>query len=237
MKKFLYAALALTLTTATLQSCLGGDNENHGTQIYNRGNMGMTELYADQTLDSIHIVSYDSWTARTANAEWFEISDKQCKVPAGYIVTQTVLIKTTPNTTGKLRVGTIYIDSEYSEYGPLSTNVYQCPWLNITVPVLQVEQLEDKATGEKYSAAKFEAPIGAADNYALLACTVYADATLTSDANWLSVNNEDQTLKPGNYGIKFVVSPNNDSAERVAHVTLTSNGVSNVITYTQKGKK
>lgn len=237
MKKIILAALALTFTTATLQSCFGGDNENHGTQIFTPTNQGLTELFADQTLDSIHIVSYDSWTARTENADWFEISDKQCKVPAGYIVTQTVLIKTTPNTTGKVRSGSIWIHSDYSEYGPLSTNVYQLPWLNISVPVPQYEQVEDKETGNKYVAVKYESPINAADNYALLACTVYSEATLTSDADWLSVNNEDQTLKPGNYGIKFVVSPNNDPTDRVAHVTLTSNGVSNVITYTQKGKK
>lgn len=236
MKKIILSVLVLA-TGLSLQSCFGGDNENHGTSIYNsQGNMASTELYADQTLDSLFVVSYDSWTART-EGNWFEISDKVCKVPAGYIITQTVLVKTTPNTTGKLRSGAIFVNSDYPEYGELRTNLYQTAWLNISVPVPQYEQVEDKATGEKYVAAKFEAPINAADNYALLGCTVYADATLTSDANWLSVNNEDQTLKPGNHGIKFVVSPNNDPTERVAHVTLTSNGVSNVITYTQKGKK
>lgn len=237
MKKILLSALMVCASGLTFQSCIE-DNENHGTSIYNSlGTMAPTELFADQTLDSLHIVSYDSWTARTEGGDWFEISDKQCKVPAGYIVTQTMLIKTTPNTTGKLRVGSVVVQSDYSEYGPLSTSIYQCPWLNISAPVAQYEQVEDKATGEKYVVAKFEAPINAADNYALLACTVYADATLTSDAEWLSVQNADQTLKPGNYGIKFVVTPNNNAEDRVAHVTLTSNGVSSVVTYTQKGKK
>lgn len=237
MKKTILAALALTLATASFQSCISGDNENHGTSIYNsQGQMAPIELYADQTLDSLFVLSYDSWTART-DGDWFEISDKTCKVPAGYIVTQTVLVKTTPNTTGKVRYGALGINSEYPEFGEIRANITQLAWLNITAPVPQYEQVEDEATGEKYVAAKFEAPINAADNYALLGCTVYADATLTSDADWLNVNNEDQTLKPGNYGIKFVVSPNNDAAERVAHVTLTSNGVSSVITYTQKGRK
>lgn len=222
-------------TGLALQSCMG-DNESHGTNIYNSlGQMGPTQLFADQTVDSLFVMSYDSWTARTENGEWFEISDKQCKVPAGYIVTQTVVVKTTPNTTGKLRSGSIWVNSEYAEYGPMSTNVYQLPWLNITVPVAQYEQLEDK--GEKYVAAKFEATLNAADNYALLACTVYADATITSDADWFNVPNECQTLTPGEHGVKFVVLPNNDEAERVAHVTLTSNGVSSVITYKQKGKQ
>lgn len=237
MKKIILAALIIG-SAVNLASCIGGDNENHGTSIYNnKGQMGPTELYADQTLDSIFVISYDSWSARTENVDWLEISDKTCKVPAGYIVTQTVLLKTTPNTTGKVRGGQIVISPEYAEFGPLTTGITQFPWLNITAPVAQYEQVDDKDKGEKYVVAKFEAPINAADNYALLACTVYADATLTSDAAWLSVPNDVQTLKPGNYGVKFVVEPNSGAEERVAHVTLTSNGVSNVITYTQKGKK
>lgn len=237
MKKIILAALMIGSALA-LASCIGGDNENHGTSIYNsHGQMAPVELYADQTLDSLFVMSYDSWSARIENADWFEVSDKTCKVPANYIVTQSVLVKTTPNTTGKARVGMFVVNSEYAEYGPLSTSITQYPWLNITAPVAQYVQVDDKEKGEKYVTAKFEAPINAADNYALLACTVYADATLTSDAAWLSVPNDVQTLKPGNYGVKFVVEPNSGAEERVAHVTLTSNGVSNVITYTQKGKK
>lgn len=236
MKKILIAAVAL-LSMVSLQSCIDGDNQNHGTNIITNSNLGLHELYADQTLDSLHVISYDSWTARVEGGDWLEVSDKLCKVPAGYIVTQTVLTKTTPNTTGKMRTASFVVQSEYSEYGPLSVNVFQFPWLNITAPQPQYEQVEDKATGEKYVVAKYEAPLNASDTYAVLGCCVYSDATLTSDANWLLVQNEDQELKPGAHGIKFVVNPNSTESEREAHVTLTSNGVSNVITYKQKGKK
>lgn len=237
MKKIILAALMIG-SALTLASCFGGDNENHGTSIYNsHGQMAPVELYADQTLDSLFVMSYDSWSARTENADWLEVSDKTCKVPANYIITQSVLIKTTPNTTGKARVGQFIVNSEYAEYGPLSTSITQFPWLNITAPVAQYVQVDDKDKGEKYVTAKFEAPVGATDEIARLACTVYADATLTSDAAWLSVPSDVQTLKPGSHGVQFKVTANSDAAERVAHVTLTSNGVSSVITYTQKGKK
>lgn len=234
MKKLLMAAVALCSLAATY-SCMGGDNENHGTMIYNRDNKAMTELFADQTLDSLHIVSYDSWRASTKmldGGDWFTITPDTCVVPVNYIVQRSVYLKTTPNTTGKMRSGVIMVKTTYPEYGDLSTYVYQYGWLNINVPVPSFEKKE----GDEVHAV-FNAELRATDNLALFACTVYAQATLTSDASWLTIPNEDQHLAPGNYGMKFVVTPNNTGEPREAHVTLTSNGVSNVITYKQKGKE
>lgn len=235
MKKIALAAIALLSITA-LQSCLGGENENHGTAVYHRNANDFTEMFADQTVDSLHVMSYDSWTATIdggADGAWFTISDSKCTVPVNYIVTQSIIVTTTPNTTGKTRVGMIKFDTDYKEYGVLSAGVIQYGWLNITAPIPTLEK--DKDTNENHIV--FSSELNAADNYALLACRVYANATLKSDADWLSVPNEVQTLAPGEHGIRFVVTPNNSGGERIAHVTLTSNGVSNVITYTQKGKK
>lgn len=234
MKKLIMAACTLC-AAAALQSCLNTDNENHGTYIYTNVGNGITELYADQVEDSLHVVSYDSWTARTQmldGGDWFTVSDLKCNVPVGYIVTQTVLCKTTPNNTGQVRTGVLYIDSAFPEYGALSTYIYQYYWLNISVPQATFENKENETPR-----VKFADTLNATDNLALFACRVYADATLASDVDWLSIKPEDQRLKPGSYGLKFVVSPNTTSEDREAHVTLTSNGVSNVVTYTQKGKK
>lgn len=235
MKKIAFAAIALLSITA-LQSCLNGDNENHGTAIYHRNGNDYTEMYADQTVDSLHIVSYDSWTATVeggSDGPWFTISDTKCNVPVNYIVTQSVIITTTPNTTGKARTGVIKVNSTYNEYGPMTGGVVQYGWHNITAPIPTLEKIE----GKDENRIVFKSDVNATDNYALLACTVYADATLKSDADWLSVPNDVQTLAPGNYGVKFGVLPNNSAEDRVAHVTLTSNDVSTVVTYTQKGKK
>lgn len=235
MKKIAFAAIALLSITA-LQSCLNGDNENHGTAIYHRNGNDYTEMYADQTVDSLHILSYDSWTATIdggSDGQWFSISDSKCNVPVGYIVTQSVIINTTPNKTGKARTGVIKVNSTYNEYGPMTAGIIQYGWHNITVPVPTLEKVE----GTDENRIVFNSEINAGDNYALLACAVYANATLKSDADWLSVPNEVQTLEPGEHGVKFVVLPNNSAEDRVAHVTLTSNDVSTVVTYTQKGKK
>lgn len=237
MKKMILAALALLSLTTGLQSCLSGDNESHGTAIYNRlGSTTPSELYADQTVDSLFVVSYDSWTATLKpldGGEWLEASPTSCKVPADYIVTQSVCLKTTPNNTGKVRTMAFLVNSSYTEYGTLTTYVYQYPWHQISAPVASFEKKE----GSDDVTAVFATKLGAADTYAVLGCTVYAEATLESDANWLLVQNDDRVLKVGNHGIKFVVDPNNGREERVAHVTLTSNGVSTVITYTQSAKK
>lgn len=235
MKKLILAAVAL-LSAVSLQSCIDGNNESHGTAIYNNlGTNAPTELFADQTLDSIFVMSYDTWDATikaTQGGDWLTISPTTCKVPAQYIVTQSVYLKMTPNNTGKIREAAIGINSTYPEYGMLMTYVYQYPWLNITAPVPTYSKKE----GSDEVVATFAAKLAAKDNYAVLGCAVYAEAMLTSDADWFIVNNEDQTLKPGSHGIKFVVNPNTTGAEREAHVTLTSNGVSNVITYTQAAK-
>lgn len=235
MKKIALAAVAL-LSMVSLQSCINDEVGNHGTMIYNRNNSSYTELYADQTVDSLHIVSYDSWTASIKYAdtkdEWFTISDYKCNVPVDYIVTQSVIVNAQPNTTGKTRVAAIVVKSSYPEYGDLSTLVYQYAWHNITVPVPSFEKQPD----DSY-APKFEAELAASNNTALMACAVFAEATLTSDADWLSIQNEDKVLSVGSHGLTFVVSPNTTAEERTAHVTLTSNGVSTVVTYKQKAKK
>lgn len=235
MKKILLAAFAL-FSVVSLQSCIDDEAGNHGTMIYNRNNSSYTELFADQILDSLHVVSYDSWTASlnfgNDKEEWFTVSDLKCNVPADYIVTQSVIINAKPNTTGKTRVAAFVVRSSYPEYGDLSTLVYQYGWLNVSVPVPSYEKQPD----DSY-VPKFEAELAPTDNIALLACTVYGEATLTSDADWLTVQNEDKTLSVGAHGLKLVVAPNNTNEARAAHVTLTSNGVSTVVTYTQKAKK
>lgn len=235
MKKILLAALAV-ISLAALQSCADEGNESHGTAVYNSNHTQYpTEMFADQTLDSIIVVSYDSWQASlkdAASQEWLSLSPVKCDVPPQYIWTQSIYLTTTPNTTGETRVATVTFETSYAELGNVMTTVYQYPWHNITAPQGTIVEGED---GKEHFL--FLAPLAADATYALLGCTVYADATLTSDADWLMVQNEDTNLKPGAHGIKFVVDANTTSETRVAHVTLTSNGVSTVINYEQKAKQ
>lgn len=233
MKKLLLAAAAL-LTTAAFVACDNAGNEYHGTYFVNLNHGNAMVMYADQTIDSLRVVSFDSWTAELKHidgGEWCKASVTKCDVPIGYQVAQSVYIEATPNTTGLSRTAGYYVRSSYSEFGIVSSGVFQYGWLNISVP-------EPSFTSQTLAEAKaeFKALIPANATTAPLAFYVYADATLTSDAEWLTIPEDVQTVKSGSHGLKLVTTANPAAEDRTAHVTLTSNGVSNVITYVQKGK-
>ena len=57
--------------------------------------------------------------------------------------------------------------------------------------------------------------------------------SLTSDADWLMVPARFARPTAGAHSVDLEVRPNPTAGERTAHVTLTSNGVSTVITYVQ----
>lgn len=231
MKKILLSALTLCSAIAFV-ACDKAGNEYHGTTIATRDGSGLVQMYADQTTDSIFVLSYDSWTASPeylSGGEWCQFSDLKCNVPAGYYVTQTVIIETTPNTTGVSR-GTAYkIRSEWPELGEVALYVYQYGWLNITVPLPTFSSQDIKE-----AKPVFAHELSAAATKAPLAFYVFGDATIESDAEWLTIPQSVKMVEPGSHGVELVVTPNNTNNAREAHVTLTSNGVSNVITYTQK---
>lgn len=234
MKKITFAAFAL-LSSVAFVACDNAGDEYHGTTIYNRGGGSSTEMFADQTIDSLHVVSYDSWTATLDNViggEWCTLSDMKCNVPPGYVVAQSVIINTTPNTTGVSRLSVFKVRSAWGEFGELSSGITQYGWHNITVP-------QPRYTSSKLEECKavFADSLLANTKQALLACSVYAEATLESDAVWLIIPDDAKTLAPGDHGVQMPMLPNETSEDRIAHVTLTSNGVSDVITYKQKGKK
>lgn len=78
--------------------------------------------------------------------------------------------------------------------------------------------------------------IKANTSYAPLTLTVYSNATITSDVEWLSIPDSYKNLAPNKYGIHLPVSSNTSTNSRTAHVTITSNGVSSTVTYVQQGK-
>lgn len=234
MKKIALAALAL-LSTAAFVACGDTAGENHGTTIYNRGNNSITEMYADQTVDSLHVISYDSWTSSIESilgGDWCKTSVSKCEVPAYYVVTQSVIINTTPNTTGVSRVAMFNVKSAWLESSTINTPIYQYGWLNITTPLptFTTKDIKD-------AKAEFKHELRADATAAPLAFYVYAEASLTSDAEWLTIPESVKKVEVGPHGAQLTVTPNNTASDRVANVTLTSNGVSNVITYTQKAKK
>lgn len=234
MKNIAFAAFAL-LSTAAFVACGDTAGENHGTTIYNRGNNSITEMYADQTVDSLHVISYDSWTSSIESilgGDWCTTSVSKCEVPAYYVVTQSVIINTTPNTTGLSRVAMFNVRSSWVDASIINTPIYQYGWLNISTPMVSFTSKDIKD-----AKAEFKHDLKADATAAPLAFYVFGEASLTSDAEWLTIPESVKKVEPGSHGVQLTVTPNNTASDRVANVTLTSNGVSNVITYTQKAKK
>lgn len=205
----------------------------HGTSIQTGNSNSNKEMYADQVLDSIYVVSYDSWTADLKpleGGEWCDIDVNQSNVPAGWLSTNTIKISATPNTTGKVRSSDFCLLSAW-ENTTLSSRIYQFPWLNITIPAPTYISTEFPNIE-----VDFNMLIKANTSYAPLTLTVYSNATITSDVEWLSIPDSYKNLAPNKYGIHLPVSSNTSTNSRTAHVTITSNGVSSTVTYVQQGK-
>ena len=79
---------------------------------------------------------------------------------------------------------------------------------------------------EKYANLHFRLYDGENDTHAL-----------TSDADWLSIPAEHAHPAKGAHLLRLKVEPNPTENDRTAHLTLTSNHVSTVITFTQRGTK
>lgn len=228
------AAMVLC-TLGSLFSCFGNGSEQHGTNIYPMDDGNIVEMYADETVDSFFVVSYDSWEATPyatdGAAIWFSISPNNMNIPEGYYGQRAVVVRTEANHSGISRTGYVKMTTTY-ENQQLMLPVYQYAWLDITTP-------QPSFTSNKLQEAKavFATTLNTTATSALIAFSVHAPATLTSDATWLTIPESQTSFVPGKYAVQMNVEPNNTADDRVAHVTLTSLGISNEVTYTQKGKK
>ena len=229
----LLAAMAVGSTlTSTFTSCVSDDEVGQHTAYFYPVRPNGMEFYADQVSDTTVVVSTDDWTAAVRNLigdeGWLKITPEKASVAAGGMLYQTMKFQFSANKTGKARQAQVEVDVKTDKIDGISLPVTQYGWLNITVP-------EPRFTTQELATAEvvFKASVKAEGGKAYLSCRVYADATLQSDAEWLTIPDDAKTLKEGAHGLQFDVAANNGGAERTANVTLTSNGCSNTITYIQ----
>lgn len=235
MKKIFFTALAVVAGVLTLNSCLGENtNEIHETYFY-PNDTKIKEMYADQTSDSIYVLSTDSWTGQVtgANSSWMTFTPTQAEVKQGYMLAQRLDMTFTPNTTGKVRVAGITLSVGTSSYGSLYKQVCQTHWLNIVRPFPYTSE----NTSLQDTQVTFQQTLKGKETEAPLTFTVYSDATLTTDVDWITLPAESNAIKPAKYDWKLPVAPNQTSSDRIGHVTLTSNGVSSIVTYIQEPQK
>ncbi|MBQ2122216.1 MAG: BACON domain-containing protein [Bacteroidaceae bacterium] len=226
---FTKISLCLALITATMTSCLNGENEYHEIYFYPQRPEGIV-FYADQTTDTTTLVSYDSWTM-TKEGEWFDASPNSQEIPVGSYGITRIGISTTPNTTGQNRSGRISINS----YLSISTPIYQAAWLNITSPRPKYTNTDTNGSFNSLK-ARFELELLTnATSTSVHFYTYGKSATLTSDAEWLKP--QISTYMTGAQMALINVEPNETSTARQAQLSLTSEGVTTIIYVKQEGKK
>ncbi len=236
-----------TIATALLAACIcyacdsDNDNEYHSTYFYPLSSNGI-ETYADQTVDSVRVISYDSWSLDN-NCDWCVISSNgqqtplRITIPAGYVASSRLDFALQPNQTGRLRTNRIAVVSSYGKVGTISQMLVQYPHLNVTFPDGVIS-----GSGTDY-ACKFSLSIPAAGvapsgNKPFVKFVVYTDnATLSSSADWLVPAETSGFRKYEKVKVELNAEPNPGTQERTATLTLTSNGVNTPITISQLGQK
>lgn len=218
----LLPALALFFT-----ACDDSSYEQHQTIA-----PGMMGLFADQTQLNFPVISLDSWTANLAS-DWLTMSPTSATVTQGttlrYDTTYVALTASSCNTTGVTRKATIGISA--NDY--LTVPVYQYYWLNISSPsAVYTNSTDPNALLENIKVVFPMALTAAATDTAIVFTTYQTNATLSSDADWLTPASKEFAAK-GQHTARFTVTANTTGEARTGNLRLTSGGVSTDIVVTQ----
>lgn len=124
--------LALAAAAFAFTACVDdGGNEYHSTSFYPMTTSGI-QCFADQTVDSVRVISYDSWSL-TNTCSWMSISENgrpapfTVTIPAGYSSSNRLDIQLQPNTTGRQRRDLISVVSSFGKIGTVSQTITRVP--------------------------------------------------------------------------------------------------------------
>ena len=243
MKALFTFVSALLLCAGLTTSCdLDSKNERHQTLFFPQSPKGRI-LFADQTLDTLRVFSYDSWKLTAVHKKpttaWFSVTPEKADIPAGYVGNHLISLRTDPNTTGAVRTGGLRLVTTFAEFGTLGMAVRQFHYLNIQRPIPSFPLGTDGKPGVNPVFAETIAGDASTNHHIdfVLYDNNVAGHSLTSDAAWLTIGTITGELKPGKNVAKLNIEANPLTTPRTAKLTLTSAGVSNVIVITQQGKK
>lgn len=199
---------------------------------------GEIRWYADQTTDTLRLVSTDSWhlnlTYTTpADSTRLLFAPRRFDLPAGTAASQSLplIVRLSPNTLGRTLAGTLTLTAATPVLRPIEVHFFQFPHHNVDYPIAQYDDAtESTVFVENYRAA---------DTKAYLRFTLYDRDTpshrLTSDASWLTVPNSLAQPGPGRHQVTLTMQPNLNLPARTAHLTLTTGSVTTRIAITQRG--
>lgn len=230
LKNLLLAAVAVL----GLASCNEGSNEYHSTYFYPLTANGI-ETYADQQQDSIRVMSYDTWTLNNTS-DWLTVkignsqtNQIKVEIPAGYFNLSRLDLFMQPNTSGTVRTADLQVVSSYGKIGMVYTSVTQYPFLNITTPLVKKD-----AEGNYSFSLDLPQKTNKENATSFITFTVYTeDAQLTSSADWLTLDKTQGFTKSVKEKVTLTAQPNTTGAARSAQLSLTSGGVTSVITVNQ----
>lgn len=243
MKQHLLSlATVLFSGIAMLTSCnTKSEFEEHQISLRTRNYTVNTILYGDQTTDTVWVKSTENWTAtlekqtansdKDSNAAPLTITPQSVKVKQGYYaITPIVIAAAKPSTDSSPQHYLLQIKPTQGKLNSLTHHVIQTNWLHIN-GINNIEDFNKPHLAEQF---EYEA------RTIYFAFTLYnpqlSTHALTSDANWLTVPAEAKQPKTGYQVVELKATENPTKKPRVAHVSLSSGGVTTTITFTQKGR-
>ena len=234
--KTLKSILCAAIAAITLASCGESTSEQHTTAFLPVNGRGI-ETYADQTTDSIRVISTDTWTL-TNNTDWMDVkvtalnqtNNMNVAIQPGYFVSTRLDFEIQPNTTGRTRSALLQVNSSFAKIGTVTNQLVQYPFLNISTPAPRTSD-----NGVTFNLDFIATTNEASTN---IVFTVHsADATLTSSADWLTVSQANGFTPHATQRVTVTAARNATGAARTATLTLTSAGISSVINVTQPAAK
>ena len=207
---FLSLATVLFSGIAMLTSCnTKSEYEEHQISLRTRNYTVNTILYGDQ----------------------ITITPQSVKVKQGYyVITPIVIAASKPSTDSIPQHYLLQIKPTQGKLNSLTHHVIQTNWLHIN----GVNNIEDFNKPHLAEQIEYEA------KKLYFAFTLYnpqlSTHALTSDADWLTVPAEAKQPKTGYQVVELKATENPTNKPRVAHVSLSSGGVTTTITFTQKGR-
>lgn len=239
---FLSLATVLFSGIAMLTSCnTKSEYEEHQISLRTRNYTVNTILYGDQTTDTVWVKSTENWTAtlekkttnsdKDNNAAPLTITPQSVKVKQGYYaITPIVIAAAKPSTDSIPQHYLLQIKPTQGKLNSLTHHVIQTNWLHIN----GINNIEDFNKPHLAEQIEYEA------KKLYFAFTLYnpqlSTHALTSDTDWLTVPAEAKQPKTGYQVVELKATENPTNKPRVAHVSLSSGGVTTTITFTQKGR-
>lgn len=239
---FLSLATVLFSGIAMLTSCnTKSEYEEHQISLQTRNNTVNTILYGDQITDTVWVKSTENWTAtlekkttnsdKDNNAAPLTITPQSMKVKQGYYaITPIVIAAAKPSTDSIPQHYLLQIKPTQGKLNSLTHHVIQTNWLHIN----GINNIEDFNKPHLAEQIEYEA------KKLYFAFTLYnpqlSTHALTSDADWLTVPAEAKQPKTGYQVVELKATENPTNKPRVAHISLSSGGVTTTITFTQKGR-